>query len=46
MIKTRNRYVVVPMVPSDFGFESRAGTVLSAVLDFIIYDPLFESYGQ
>jgi hypothetical protein len=39
MIKTRNRYVVVPMVPSDFGFESKAGTVQSAIPDFINYDP-------
>jgi hypothetical protein len=39
MIKTRKRYVVVPMVPSDFGFELNSGTVSSAVPDFINYDP-------
>jgi hypothetical protein len=39
MIKTRNRYVVVPMVPSDFGFELKSGTVSSAVPDFRNYDP-------
>ena len=39
VIKTRNRYVIIPMVPGDFGFEPKAGTVLSSLPDFINYDP-------
>jgi hypothetical protein len=43
MIKTRNRYTIVPMVPSDFGFESKTGTVLSSIPDFLYYDPSLRS---
>ena len=43
MIKTRNRYVIVPMVPSDFGFESKPGTVVSSIPDFLTYDPSLRS---
>ena len=38
-IKTRNRYVIIPMAPRDFGFEPKSGTVLSSIPDFISYDP-------